>query len=149
MRWERTSPNLFGAPATISSSNLRPPFISAGPAPGSQQRPPHCSLPAQRLSVTGNMHTLNLAHVHVCVCAQCVPLPQRACPWRGAREPGGASEAATPGLISHSPENLPTILILLAGQTPPEGREGAALETLQLSPSMCSSPTPASSCTGA
>lgn len=39
-------------------------------------------------------------------------------------------EAATPGLISHSPENLPTILILLAGQTPPEGQDGAASETL-------------------
>lgn len=42
----RTSPQPVYGPAAISSSNLRPPFISAGPAPGSQQQPPHCSLPA-------------------------------------------------------------------------------------------------------
>lgn len=46
-RMGRTSPQpVYRTRAAISSSNLLPPFISAGPAPGSQQRPPRRSLPA-------------------------------------------------------------------------------------------------------
>ena len=65
----------------------------------------------------------------MCVCTSVRPHPRDPVP---GEEPGGLGvpqEAATPGLISHSPENLPTILTLLAGQTPLEGQEGANSET--------------------
>ena len=70
----------------------------------------------------------------VCVCARAQVCAHTLEPVPGG-EPGGLGvpqEAATLGLISHSSGNLPTILTLLTGQTPPAGQEGATSETPSL-----------------
>ena len=145
----RTSPQPVYRPRPLSPA----PICGLPLSQRGQPRVPSSSLPllisGQRPSVTG-ICTLNLAHVHVCVCVCTSVRPHPREPVPG-EEPGGLGvpqEAATPGLISHSPENLPTILTLLAGQTPPEGQEGLPRRPPAF-PSMCSSPTLASSCTGA
>lgn len=146
----RTSPQPVYRPRPLSPA----PICGLPLSQRGQPRVPSSSLPtAHFLPATQcyrNMHTElgSRACVCVCVCTSVRPHPREPVP---GEEPGGLGvpqEAATPGLISHSPENLPTILTLLAGQTPPEGQEGLPRRPPAF-PSMCSSPTLASSCTGA
>ena len=149
MRWEGHLPNLFTGPGRYLQLQSAASLYLSGASPGFPAAASPLLTSCQRPSVTG-ICTLNLAHVHVCVCVCTSVRPHPREPVPG-EEPGGLGvpqEAATPGLISHSPENLPTILTLLAGQTPPEGQEGLPRRPPAF-PSMCSSPTLASSCTGA
>lgn len=114
MRWEGHLPNLFTGPSRYLQLQSAASLISAGPAPGSQQRPPTAHF-CQRLSCYRNMHT-ELGS-RVCVCAQvCAHTPESLGLGGGQGAWGVPQEAATPGLISHS-ENLPTILILLMTDT--------------------------------
>ena len=127
----RTSPQPVYRPQPLSPA----PICGLPLSQQGQPRVPSSGLPtahflpaAQRYRNT-HIELGSRARVCVCVCAQVCAHTLEPVP---GGEPGGLGvplEAATPGLISHSSENLPTILTLLKGQTPPAGQEGATSET--------------------
>lgn len=148
MRWEGHLPNLFTGPSRYLQLQSAASLYLSRASPGFPAAASPLLTSCQRLSVTG-ICTLNLAHVHVCVCAQVCAHTPESLSLEGGQGAWGCLKRQPPQDSYLTPlKTCPPSSFCSRDRHLQKAGKGLPRRPSAF-PSMCSSPTPASSCTGA